>query len=169
MVSAFRPTRGKILHYKDGLVANVRVEQTADNVLLMIDNKVQAGRLGARSSQGLGHIPMLLHPDPRRVLTIGMGAGMTAGAVARHPVETVRIVDLVASLEETAPYFSQQNHDVLSDERTRFTVGDGRNFLLTTNERFDVIVADIFFPARCGHGEPVFPWTLPSRQDEAGG
>ena len=142
----------KILHYKDGLVANVRVEQTADNVLLMIDNKVQAGRLGARSSQGLGHIPMLLHPDPRRVLTIGMGAGMTAGAVARHPVETVRIVDLVASLEETAPYFSQQNHDVLSDERTRFTVGDGRNFLLTTNERFDVIVADIFFPAGAGTG-----------------
>ena len=142
----------KLLHYKDGLVANVRVEQTADNVLLMIDNKVQAGRLGARSSQGLGHIPMLLHPDPRRVLTIGMGAGMTAGAVTRHPVESVHIVDLVTSLAETAPFFSQQNYNVLSDSRTHFTVGDGRNFLLTTNERFDVIVADIFFPAGAGTG-----------------
>ncbi len=142
----------KLLYYKDGLVANVRVEQTADNVLLMIDNKVQAGRLGARSSQGLGHMPMLLHANPRRVLTIGMGAGMTAGAVARHPVETVQIVDLVASLADTAGYFSQQNRDVLSDERTRFIVGDGRNFLLTTEERFDVIVADIFFPAGAGTG-----------------
>ncbi len=141
-----------VLYYKDGLVANVRVEQTADNVVLMIDDKVQAGRLGARSSQGLGHIPMLLHPNPRRVLTIGMGAGMTAGAVARHPVESVQIVDLVASLADTAPYFSQQNHDVLSDDRIRFIVGDGRNFLLTTNQRFDVIVADIFFPAGAGTG-----------------
>lgn len=141
-----------LLYYKDGLVANVRVEQTADNVLLMIDDKVQAGRLGARASQGLGHIPMLLHPNPRRVLTIGMGAGMTAGAVARHPVECVQIVDLVASLAETAPYFSQQNHNVLRDARTRFIVGDGRNYLLTTNERFDVIVADIFFPAGAGTG-----------------
>lgn len=142
----------KLLFYKDGLVANVRVEQTEDNVLLMIDNKVQAGRLGARSSQGLGHIPMLLHPDPRKVLTIGMGAGMTAGAVARHPVETIWIVDLVESLAEAAPYFSGQNHDILKDERTRFVVGDGRNFLLTTSERFDVIVADIFFPANAGTG-----------------
>ena len=142
----------KLLYYNDGLVANVRVEQTADNVMLMIDNKVQAGRLGARSSQGLGHIPMLLHPDPRRVLTIGMGAGMTAGAVTRHPVDNVRIVDLVGSLAEAARYFSQQNYDVLGDSRTRFTVGDGRNFLLTTDERFDVIVADIFFPASAGTG-----------------
>ena len=141
-----------LLYYKDGLVANVRVEQTADDVLLMIDNKVQAGRLGARSSQGLGHIPMLLHPEPRRVMAIGMGAGMTAGAVTRHPVESVRIVDLVGDLAETARYFSHQNHDVLSDRRTRFIVGDGRNFLLTTDERFDVIVGDIFFPAGAGTG-----------------
>ena len=142
----------RLLYYKDGLVSNVRVEQTVDNVLLMIDDKVQAGRLGARSSQGLGHIPMLLHPNPRSVLTIGMGAGMTAGAVARHPVESIQIVDLVASLAETAPFFSKQNHDILGDARTHFVIGDGRNYLLTTDERFDVIVADIFFPAGAGTG-----------------
>ena len=142
----------RILFYEDGLVANVRVEQTPDDVLLLIDNKVQAGRLGARASQGLGHIPMLLHRQPRRVLTIGMGAGMTAGAVARHPVESMHIVDLVESLAQTAPYFSRQNHAVLDDERARFVVGDGRNFLLATDLRFDVIVADIFFPAGAGTG-----------------
>lgn len=142
----------KLLYYRDGLVANVRVEQTGDDVLLLIDNKVQAGRLGGRSAQGLGHIPMLLHPDPHRVLTIGMGAGMTAGAVTRHPVDRLHIVDLVASLDESARFFSRHNHDVLDDSRTRFTVGDGRNFLLTADERFDVIVGDIFFPAGAGTG-----------------
>ena len=142
----------RILYYEDGLVANVRVEQTADNVVLLINNKVQAGRRGARSSQGLGHIPMLLHPNPRRVLTIGMGAGMTAGAVARHKVESVDVVDLVAGLAKAAPFFSKQNHDVLDDPRTSFIVADGRNFLLTTEERYDVIVSDIFFPAGAGTG-----------------
>ena len=142
----------RILYYEDGLAANVRVEQTADNVSLLIDNKVQSGRRGARSSQGLGHLSMLLHPRPRRVLTIGMGAGMTAGAVSKHPVESIEIVDLIAELAKTAPFFSKQNHDVLQDPRTSFLVGDGRNYLLNTGNRYDVIISDIFFPAGAGTG-----------------
>ena len=142
----------RILYYEDGLVANVRVEQTSDNVVLLIDDKVQAGMRGARSAQGLGHIPMLLHPNPQHVLTIGMGAGMTAGAVSRHQVESLRIVDLVESLVRSAPYFARQNYDVLNNPSARFIVGDGRNYLLTTEERFDLIIADIFFPAGAGTG-----------------
>jgi len=36
-----------------------------------------------------GHLPTLLHPDPKRVLVIGMGSGITTGVVARHPVERI--------------------------------------------------------------------------------
>ena len=142
----------RVLFYEDGLVANVRVEQTGDNVVLLINDKVQAGRRGARASQGLGHIPMLLHPNPQRVLTIGMGAGMTAGAVARHPVESLSIVDLVDSLVRSAPFFARQNHDVLDNPKARFVVEDGRNFLLTAEERYDLVISDIFFPAGAGTG-----------------
>ena len=142
----------KILYYEDGLVANVRVEQTDDNVVLLINDNVQAGIRGARSSQGLGHIPLLLHPEPQRVLTIGMGAGMTAGAATKHQIESVKIVELVDSLVRSAPFFARQNYDVLNNSATNFIVGDGRNFLLTTQERFDVIVSDIFFPAGAGTG-----------------
>ena len=142
----------RVLYYEDGLVANVRVEQTGDNVVLLINDKVQAGRRGARASQGLGHIPMLLHPSPQRVLTIGMGAGMTAGAVARHPVDSLAIVDLVDSLVRSAPFFARQNYNVLDDLRTSFVVEDGRNFLLTSEESYDLIISDIFFPAGAGTG-----------------
>ncbi len=141
-----------VLYYEDGLVANVRVEQTRDNVVLLINDKVQAGRRGARSSQGLGHIPMLLHPNPQHVLAIGMGAGMTAGAVARHPIESLVIVDLVDSLVRSAPFFAHQNHDVLDNPKTKFVVQDGRNFLLTSENRYDLVVSDIFFPAGAGTG-----------------
>ena len=142
----------RVLYYDDGLVANVRVEQTADNIFLLINDKVQAGRRGARASQGLGHIPMLLHPNPRQVLTIGMGAGMTAGAISRHPIESLTIVDLVDSLADCAAYFAEQNHDVLKHSRVRFVVEDGRNYLLTSEKRYDLIVSDIFFPATAGTG-----------------
>ena len=142
----------KILYYEDGLVANVRVEQTDDNVVLLINDNVQAGIRGARSSQGLGHIPLLLHPEPQQVLTIGMGAGMTAGAATKHQIESVKIVELVDSLVRSASFFARQNYDVLNNSATTFLVGDGRNFLLTTQERFDVIISDIFFPAGAGTG-----------------
>ncbi len=142
----------RILFYRDGLVANVRVEQTADDVVLLINGKVQAGRRGARASQGLGHISMLLHPAPRRVLAIGLGTGMTAGAIGRHPVESLEIVDLVDDLVATASYFTNENHAVLSDPRTTFTVADGRNYLLTADGDYDVVVSDIFFPAGAGTG-----------------
>ncbi|HEV8533807.1 MAG TPA: hypothetical protein VGT00_20480 [Methylomirabilota bacterium] len=42
----------------------------------------------------LGHLPMLLHPDPRRVVVIGMGSGITAGSVARYPIERLDIVEI---------------------------------------------------------------------------
>jgi tetratricopeptide (TPR) repeat protein len=81
-----------------------------------------------------------------------MGAGMTAGAVARHPVESLSIVDLVDSLVRSAPFFARQNHDVLDNPKARFVVEDGRNFLLTAEERYDLVISDIFFPAGAGTG-----------------
>ncbi len=144
--------RRKILYYKEDLVANVRVEQTADDVFLLINNNVEAGRRAARAYQGMGHLAMLLHPDPRHVLLIGMGGGITAGAVARHPVEEIEIVELVPSLAEAASFFSTENHQVLRDSRTRLIIGDGRNFLLTTENRYDVIISEIFYPEAAGTG-----------------
>lgn len=98
---------------------------------------------GKRYMRLLAHVPILIHPDPRRVLVIGFGSGMTAGAAAvHHQVEDVAIIELSATVMEAAPLFTEANDAVLQNSKTRVILGDGRNYLLTTRERFDVITAE---------------------------
>lgn len=95
----------------------------------------------------LGHLPLLLHPDPRAVLVIGLGSGISAGSVARHPIERLDVVEIEPAVVEASRFFAQDNGNVLGDRRVRLTIADGRNFLLTTRERYDVIAS-----------EPSNPW-----------
>ena len=44
------------------------------------------------------HLPLLLHAAPRDVLVIGLASGITAGAVAAHPVRSIRVVEIEAAM-----------------------------------------------------------------------
>lgn len=90
----------------------------------------------------MAHLPLLLHPDPERVLVIAFGTGSTAGAASLHPIERLDIVDISRTVYELAPFFARANHEVLHDERTRAWVEDGRNLVQATQERFDVITSE---------------------------
>jgi spermidine synthase len=92
---------------------------------------------------------MLLHPNPKRVFVLGLGTGMTLGAVSVHPeAEHVVLAELEPSVAPAARTFADFNHDVLDSPKLHTVFADGRNYLLTTRERFDVITAD-----------PIHPWT----------
>ena len=97
----------------------------------------------------LGEIPALLHPQPRSVLVVGFGAGVTAGSVLPFP-DIQRIV--ICEIEPLIPavvsrYFAVQNRHVLDDLRTHLVYDDARHFVLTTSEKFDIITSD-----------PIHPW-----------
>src|SRR5262249_24031651 len=87
------------------------------------------------------------HSRPRSVLVIGLGAGITAGSVARHPVERIDLVEIEPAVVEASRFFARENGDVLNDPRVRLTIAHRRNFLLTTSRRYDVIAS-----------EPSNPW-----------
>ena len=92
-------------------------------------------------------LPMLLHPNPQRVLFLGMGTGVTAAGATQHPeTETIEIVELIADVTAAARELGHRNDRVLEDERVHVTTDDARHFLLGTNEKFDVIVSDLFVP-----------------------
>lgn len=90
----------------------------------------------------MAHLPLLLHPQPKRVLVIAFGSGSTAGAAAQHPIERLDLVDISRTVYELAPYFAAANHNVLADPRARPWVEDGRNFVGATRERYDVITSE---------------------------
>ena len=95
---------------------------------------------------------MVLHPAPDDVLVIGLGGGATAGAVSQYSGSRVQIVELSDSVRRAAPFFSHISYDVLNQPNVRIRVDDGRNFLLLSGERFDVITADIIQPSHAGAG-----------------
>jgi spermidine synthase len=101
-----------------------------------------------------GHLPLLLHPEPRRVAVIGMGTGITAGAALAHlEVERVVAMELVPEVIAAArTYFQPWNAGIVDDPRAEIVAEDGRNHLAGTNESFDVIISDLFVPWREGVG-----------------
>jgi spermidine synthase len=100
----------------------------------------------------IGHLAMMLHPDPRDALVIGLGGGVTAGAVAAHSQATVDTVELAQSVIASAPFFAHVNGDVLRRPNVRLRLDDGRNFLALTSRRYDVVTADIIQPIHAGAG-----------------
>ncbi|MBK7975038.1 MAG: tetratricopeptide repeat protein [Deltaproteobacteria bacterium] len=99
----------------------------------------------------LGHLPVLLARNPERVLTICFGTGMTFGATALHPeVEQSQCAELSATVLEAAPLFAEANGDVLTRPNARVRIGDGRQVLLASAQRFDVITAEPPPPRQAG-------------------
>ncbi|MBI4786378.1 MAG: fused MFS/spermidine synthase [Chloroflexi bacterium] len=100
--------------------------------------------------RGLAHLPLLLHPNPERILVVGLGSGTTAGAATQQPVKEIRVVELVPGMYQGAAYFAESNYDILNDPRVNLRVDDGRNHLLLTRDKFDVIEADLILPWHVG-------------------
>src|SRR3989475_10713709 len=101
----------------------------------------------------LAHLPMLLHPAPRRVLVIGFGAGGTAWSLSRYAaLQRLDIVEFVPGVIRAARFFPEVNHDVLTDPRVRVIIDDGRNYLLVSPETYDVLSVDTLDPKHVGNG-----------------
>lgn len=100
-----------------------------------------------------GHLPLMVHGNAKSVCHIGLGSGGTAAAVALHPVKQITIVEMAPSvIAASRRYMRGVNYGVLDDPRIRLIVNDGRNFLLTTTETFDVILSDSIHPRYAGNG-----------------
>ncbi|HUL77899.1 MAG TPA: fused MFS/spermidine synthase [Vicinamibacteria bacterium] len=102
--------------------------------------QVMAGLLGA-----------LLHPQPRRALVVGLGTGSTAGWLADVPgIERVDVVELEPAVAEVARRCAPVNRGALANPRLRLFFGDAREHLLTTRERYDLVVSEPSNPYRAG-------------------
>lgn len=97
----------------------------------------------------LGIFPVLVHePDkPKEVLVIAFGAGITAGsALASDQVASLDTVDLNPDVEDINNLFTDVNGDVFHNSKFHFHNDDGRNYLVTSSKRYDVIISDSTHP-----------------------
>ncbi|MFN8532282.1 MAG: fused MFS/spermidine synthase [Dehalococcoidia bacterium] len=137
----------------EGQDATVSVVRAPDDRLYLKINSQGMGSDGgpqARFHHRLGHLGPLIHPAPKDLLIIGLGVGATAGASAIHPDLSVTIVELVPGVVEAAELFRASNFDVLRLPNVEVVVDDGRNFLLLTDRKFDIIESDPILPRNAG-------------------
>jgi spermidine synthase len=95
----------------------------------------------------LGHLPLLLHPAPRRVAVLALGTGTTLGAVALHAeVEAIDVLEISPAVIASAPWFAEVNRGALASERVRTKVDDGRRTLALAPGRYDVLTMEPLLP-----------------------
>jgi spermidine synthase len=140
---------GKLVYYREGLTATVAVEEARDNLVLIVNGKPDASLnpIDMETQVLLGHLPMLLHPKPERVLVVGLGSGITVGSVLRYPVSRVEVAEIEDAVVEAAALFGSSNHNALQDPRTAVVVADARTYVAAERQPYDVIIA-----------EPSNPW-----------
>lgn len=134
--------RNRLLYFKEGVAATISVHDNGRQLVLRTNGKTEASTgLNVRTFLMIGHLPLLIHPDPKRVLVIGLGSGLTVGAVAQHPVEQVEVAEIEPAVLEAATFFARENRGVLKDPRVRLAVGDGRNFVRAAPGIYDVVIS----------------------------
>src|SRR6185369_11069224 len=141
-----------VRYYYEGTQSIVSAIQSADILFFITNGRVEASNAhqDMQCQYVLGHLPMLLHKNPRNIFVLGTGSGMTLGAVSVHPsVEKITLAEIEPGVLGVAKTFGIDNHFILSrpDPRLEIVFNDGRNHLLTTKDKYDVITAD-----------PVHPW-----------
>jgi spermidine synthase len=140
--------QGESIFYKEGITATVAVQRLGDGRVLKVNGKPEASTTGDMPTQILiGSLPLLVRQQTDDVLLIGLGSGVTLGSVEQFPVKRVTCVELEPAVVEATHYFEDVNNRPLTDPRLRLISNDGRNFIYTTDEKFDVIIS-----------EPSNPW-----------
>ncbi|MBI5434036.1 MAG: fused MFS/spermidine synthase [Planctomycetes bacterium] len=131
-------------------LGTVLVAGVPPDLTLYVNGKADASAGGDLTTQLLlGHIPMLMAPKHENVLTIGFGAGFSAGAIARHPIARQDLVEISPAVLNADALFREWNGAPLQDPRTKAYLEDARSFIRTTPRLYDVIVS-----------EPSNPWVV---------
>jgi len=142
----------KLLYTGEGINSSIAITQWSDGaVQFHVSGKVGASTepYDMRLQRMLGHVPALVHSNPKSVLIVGFGAGVTAGSFVTYPgIQRIVICEMEPLIPPTATkYFAKENYNVAHDPRTQIVFDDARHFVLTTPEKFDIITSD-----------PIHPW-----------
>ncbi|MBW7996678.1 MAG: tetratricopeptide repeat protein [Candidatus Glassbacteria bacterium] len=144
----------EFVYYREGISTTVSVERDGEALMLRVNGKVDASNEFDMSTQYLlAHLPMLLHPDPSRILVIGAGSGATCGAALSHQsLERLVCVEISPGVAEASRYFDAINHRYWEDPRVELVIDDGRNFLFRDDSPWDVITSEPSNPWIAGIG-----------------
>jgi len=144
------PEKFKVIWHSENVAGSVSALESRDDASMREVNingmsVAYTHCLDVRVQKLLAHLPLLMHSSPEQVLVVGFGSGSTSGTTMLHPVRT-ECVELQSLEKETARFFTDLNRNVLDNPDFKIHINDGRNFLLMTQQRYDVISRDTLPP-----------------------
>jgi spermidine synthase len=149
---SWKTTGYQILGYAETPESTISVVELEDGRRdLIIDGFVTTGNHEEMTHymKWMGHLPMLLHPNPEATLVICFGTGQTAYALYQEGATTVDIVELNKEVLDMAPFF-EKNKGVLEKSNVSTHIMDGRSWLRRTTKEYDVITLEPMAPTFAG-------------------
>ena len=148
---------GTLVFYEEGSGATVAVAQqrSKDNVFrrLFIQGVSNSGDAmpSMRYMRLQAMLPLMIHGgEPRRVMIVGFGTGITAGETLRYPGMEKRVcAELLPAVVRSGEMFPE-NYRAWSDARMEIRIRDGRQELMRSAERYDVITLEAPPPSAQG-------------------
>ncbi len=132
------------------VIREVGRDGVGDRRYLIIDGRgeVSTDYFSMRAFRLLALLPAFYAAHASRALVVTFGSGIVAGSIgALSELRHADCVEICDEAFQAARYFSEENHDVLDNPKMHFVVDDGREYLLTTREEYDIISADATHPA----------------------
>ncbi|PVU90755.1 hypothetical protein BB559_003642 [Furculomyces boomerangus] len=158
----------EILHVEKSKFQDVLIfsSKTYGNVLVL-DGAIQATERDEFSYQEMiTHIPMMSHPNPKKVLIIGGGDGGVLREVVKHDsVEEVTLVDIDEAVIRLSKKYLPGMAVGFAHPKAKVIVGDGFEFMKNRKNQFDVIITDSSDPV--GPAESLFGYKYYQLMHEA--
>jgi spermidine synthase len=147
------PHQNELVYYGDGIggfTSVLKYTEPIGTISYALNNsgKTDASTKGDLPTQTLlAHFGMLVHPDPKTIMVLGLASGVTAGEVLHYPVDKLDIVEISREVVRASDFFLPWNNNVLVNPKTNLIIQDGRAHLQLTKQKYDVIIS-----------EPSNPW-----------
>ncbi len=135
-----------ILMLHEDVQGGVTSVAEANGVRTLYTNGKFQGNTGweMNAQRYFAHYPTLFAPRLEHALVIGLGTGTTTGTMIAYPWRSIDVVEISQSIVNAArQYFGDVNHHALDDPRVRLVVADGRNHLMLTEQRYDLITIEL--------------------------
>jgi spermidine synthase len=134
----------QLVYYREGNNGTVSVIEEGNGMRsILVDGQPVAGTFGTSviDQKMLAHLPLLLHPDPHRALTVGFGSGGTSWSMTLHGID-VDCVEIEKAVPAAADHFTSENHGIPDHPHFHLVLDDARSWLRVAPAQYDAIVTD---------------------------
>jgi spermidine synthase len=124
----------------------------SESYAFVVNGKVDGNARADAETQVMGGlIGAILHGHVKKAAVVGLGTGSTAGWLGSIPgIERVDVAELEPAILRVARDCAPVNRDVLDNPRVHLFLGDAREYLLTSREKYDLVFSEPSNPYRAG-------------------